>query len=147
MKERIINVIRQPHFVTFRAYDSSNYRCCGVCDYKVIIENEDGELIVSSVLDDDCLKDFDLDEAIRKEADDTQNQDWFYRFNRAVGKDDIDNFVNGQIEQSADHAVDSFCDVLARLRESDCIISNSGMEALKKMKDELDKTIEAASKR
>ena len=144
---RIINVIRQPHLVTFRAYKNSNYRCCGVCDYKVIIENEDGELLVSSVLDDDCLKDFDLEEAIRKEADDTRNQVWFYRFNHAVGKDDIDNFVNGQIEQSADRAVDSFCDVLARLRESNCIISNSGMGALKALKDELDKTIEAASMR
>ena len=142
---RIINVIRHPHLVTFRAYDTSDYRCCGVCDYQVIIETDDGKLLMSSVLDEDCMADFDLDEAIRKESDDTHNQDWFYRFTHAVGKDDIDNFVNGQIEQSADHAIESFCDVLARLRESNCIISNSGMEALKMLKNELDRTIENAS--
>ena len=141
---RIINVIRHPHLVTFRAYDNSNYRCCGVCDYKVFIETDDGNIIASSVLDEDCLKEFDLNEAVMKEADETLNQDWFYPFTRAVCKDDIDNFVNGQIEQSADHAIESFCDVLSSLRESNCTISNSGMEALKMLKDELDRTIENA---
>ena len=142
---RIINVIRQPHLVTFKAYDTSDYRCCGVCDYKVFIETDEGNIIVASVMDDDDMRDFDIDEAVRKLADEQQNEDWFYAYNRAIGKEDIDRFVNGQIEQN-DRPVESFCDVVRTLRQSRCRISESGMKALRSLADELNKTIEAASK-
>lgn len=138
---RIINIIRHPHLATYKACDDSDYRCCVVCDYKVFIETDDGEIIASSVLDDDCMKEFDIEEAITKEADGTKNQDWYYRFDGVVKKEDIDSFVKGSIEEGWD-SFESFRAVLGNLRESNCILHSSGMDAIKKLKAELDKTID-----
>ena len=62
---RIINVIRQPHLVSYKPFDASKYRCCTVCEYKVMIEDEYGSILVASELDDTTLGEFDIDEEVR----------------------------------------------------------------------------------
>ena len=66
---RIINVIHLPHLVSYKAFKDSKYRCCTVCNYKVMIETDDGRILAASALDDFDLKDFDIDEAVRKLSD------------------------------------------------------------------------------
>ena len=112
---RIVNVIEHPHLVTYKSYETSDYRCCAVCDYKVIIETDDERLLVASAMDDCDLLDFNIDEAIRCLDDDTQNEDWFYPFEGCVGMEDFDKFVNGDMEQGT-KAVEAFTDTISQLR-------------------------------
>ena len=37
-----------------------DYRCCGVCDYKVFIETDEGRIIIASVMNDDDMRDFNI---------------------------------------------------------------------------------------
>lgn len=140
---RLINVIHKPHLATFKGYDDSKYRCCATCEYQAVIEDDKGELYVVSLLNEDDINELNLEEAIRKVSDETQKEDWFYRFDRGVGEEDIDNFVNGEIESWDDKAISAFCNVLASLRNSHCFITTDGMDALRKLKRELDKTIKS----
>ena len=140
---RIINVIHKPHLATFIAYDDSKYRCCAMCEYQAVIEDDNGKLYVVSLLSEDDINELNLEKAIERESDITQKGDWFYRFGRGVNKEDIDSFVNGEIESAGDKPISAFCDVLATLRNSHCIITTDGMDALRKLKKELDKTIKS----
>lgn len=143
---RLINVIHKPHLATFIAYDDSNYRCCVMCKYQAVIEDDRGKLYVVSLLNEDDIKYLNLEAAIRKESDVTQKEDWYYRFGRGVSEEDIDNFVNGETEAMGDSPISAFCDVLATLRNSHCFITTDGMDALRKLKKELDKTIKNQEK-
>ena len=140
---RIINVIHKPHLATFIAYDDSKYRCCAICEYQAVIEDDRGKLYVVSLLSEDDINELNPEKAIERESDITQKGDWFYRFGRGVNKEDIDSFVNGEIESAGDKPIGAFCDVLATLRNSHCFITTDGMDALRKLKRELDKTIKS----
>ena len=140
---RLINVIHKPHLATFKGYDDSKYRCCVMCRYQAVIEDDNGKLYVVSLLNEDDINELNLEEAIRKVSDETQKEDWYYRFGRGVSEEDIDNFANGAMEAMGDQTISAFCDVLATLRNSHCIITTDGMDALRMLKKELDKTIKS----
>ena len=114
-----------------------------MCEYQAVIEDDRGKLYVVSLLNEDDIKELNLEEAIRKVSDETQKEDWYYRFGRGVSEEDIDNFVNGAIEAMGDQTIGAFCDVLATLRNSHCFVTMDGMDALRKLKKELDKTIKS----
>lgn len=133
---RIVNVIHKPHLVSFRAYETSDYRCCTVCDYKVVIETDDEQLLVASVMDDSGLRDFNIDEAIRKTSDLEQNQDWFYAVEMSVGEKDFDNFINGDMEQGY-KAIETFTNTISALRETGHRFSNELRQQLENLADEI----------
>ena len=91
---RIVNVIYKPHLCTYKAYDNSDYRCPTVCDYKMVIESQ-GHLYMASVLDDDDLRDFDIDEFFCNVA---ENGDLWYPFQGLITEDTVNNYLNGLIE-------------------------------------------------
>ncbi len=115
--------------VTFQAYKDTDYRCCTVCDYKVVIETDKGTMITASVMDDSDLASFNINEAITKISDTSKKQDWFYPQELAVGIDDINNFINGGIEQG-DTPLGAFKSVLSDIRESGCQCTNEVKELL-----------------
>lgn len=133
---RIVNVIYRPHLVSYKAYEETDYRCCTVCDYKVIIETDDGQLLTASVMDDCCLREFNIEEAIRKISDETQNQDFFYPFERCVGEKDFDSFVNGHIEEG-EKAIVAFFRTVFNLRQTNHNITNSLREQLNRLATEI----------
>ena len=133
---RIVNVIYRPHLVSYRGYEETDYRCCTVCDYEVIIETDDGQLLTASVMDDCCLRDFDVEEAIRKVSDETQNQDFFYPFERCVDEKDFDSFVNGHIEEG-DKAIEAFSDTVSALHQTNHNITDSLREQLSRLATEI----------
>ena len=133
---RIVNVIYHPHLVSYRSCEETDYRCCSVCDYKVVIETDNGQLLTASVMDDCGICEFDIEEAIRKASDDTQNQDFFYPFDRCVGDKDFDSFVNGHIEEGRD-AVEAFSRTVSALRKSNHNISESLREQLNRLATEI----------
>ena len=133
---RIVNVIYRPHLVSYRAYEETDYRCCSVCDYKVVIETDDGQLLTVSVLDDCCLHEFDIEEAIRKASDKTQNQDFFYPFEQCVDEKDFDSFVNGQIETGS-KAIEAFFDTVSDLHKTNHNITDSLHEQLNRLATEI----------
>ena len=114
---RIVNVIYKPHLATYKAYDNSDFRCCTMCDYKVIIEESNGCLLVASILDEACLEEIDLDELVEHLSKGGEDEDEFYPFNRAVGISDINNFINGFIEEG-DQPLSALSRVLQDIRKS-----------------------------
>lgn len=126
---RIVSVIYRPHLVSYKAYEETDYRCCAVCDYKVIIETDDGQLLTASVMDDSGLREFDVEEAIRKVSDKTQNQDFFYPFKQWVGEEDFDSFVNGYIE-AGNKAIEAFSSTVSDLYKTNHNITDSLREQL-----------------
>ena len=133
---RIVNVIYRPHLVSYKAYEETDYRCCAVCDYKVVIETDDGQLLTASVMDDCCLREFNIEEAIRKISDETQNQDFFYPFELCVGEKDFDSFVNGHIEEG-EKAIEAFLRIVFNLRQTNHNITNSLREQLNRLATEI----------
>lgn len=133
---RIVNVIYRPHLVSYKAYEETGYRCCGVCDYKVVIETDDGQLLTASVLDDCCLREFNIEEAIRKVSDKTRNQDCFYPFEQCVGEKDFDGFINGLIE-TGNNAIEAFFDTVSALHQTNHNITDSLREQLNRLATEI----------
>lgn len=136
MMARIVNVIYRPHLVNYKAYEESDYRCCTICDYKVVIETDNGQLLTASVMDDCCLREFNIEEAIRKVSDETQNQDCFYPFERCVGEKDFDSFVNGSIEEG-NKAIEAFSSTVFNLRQTNHNITDSLCEQLNRLATEI----------
>lgn len=133
---RIVNVIYRPHLVSYKVYEESDYRCCTVCDYKVIIETDGGQLLTASVLDDCCLSEFSIEEAVRKASDETQNQDFFYPFERCVGEKDFDSFVNGHIEAGS-NAIEAFSSTISALHKTNHDVTDSLREQLNSLAAEI----------
>lgn len=133
---RIVNVIYRPHLVSYRAYEETDYRCCTVCDYKVFIETDNGQLMTASVLDDCGIGEFDIEEAIRMTSDETQNQDFFYPFERRVDEKDFDSFVNGRIETGS-KAIEAFSDTVSALHQANHHITDSLREQLNRLATEI----------
>lgn len=133
---RIVNVIYRPHLVSYKGYEETDYRCCTVCDYKVVIETDNGQLLTASVMDDRDICEFDIEEAIRKTSDETQNQDWFYPVEFCVGEEDFDSFVNGHIEEG-NKAIEAFFDTVSDLHETNHNITDSLREQLNRLATEI----------
>lgn len=133
---RVVNVIYRPHLVSYRAYEKTDYRCCTVCDYKLIIETDDGQLLTASVLDDCCLSEFNIEEAVRKVSDETQNQDFFYPFERCVSEKDFDSFVNGHIEAGS-NAIEAFFSTISALHKTNHDVTDSLREQLNSLATEI----------
>jgi hypothetical protein len=129
-------VIYRPHLVSYRGYEKTDYRCCAVCDYKVIIETDDGQLLTVSVMDDWCLHEFNIEEAIRKVSDKTQNQDFFYPFELCVGEKDFDSFINGLIETGC-NAIEAFANTVSDLHKTNHKITDSLREQLNRLATEI----------
>ena len=133
---RIVNVIYRPHLVSYKGYEETDYRCCTICDYKVIIETDDGQLLTASVMDDCCLREFNIEEAIRKVSDETQNQDFFYPFEQCVDEKDFDSFINGDMEQGS-KAIEAFSHTVFNLRQTRHNITDSLREQLNRLATEI----------
>ena len=114
---RIVNVIYKPHLATYKAYDEAKDRCCCVCDWKVIVEMEDGGLLTCSVIDEDCLSDFDLQSDVDKQLANNET-DVYHRFRYAVGVTDVEEFIRAQIDEGSDSVFAAIKRVFSEIRES-----------------------------
>lgn len=132
---RIVNVIKDKHLVTYKCYSESEHRCCGVCNYKVFVETDEGELLIASEWDDSSLLDFNIEEFVErwKKSDWEQKEDIAYPFNRTIEVEDINDFILGEIESLTENAFDAFFSVTQKIRESGVCCSNEVEEILKKI--------------
>ena len=133
---RIVSVIYHPHLVSYKGYEETDYRCCTVCDYKVVIETDNGQLLTASVMDDCDIFEFDIEEAIRKVSDETQDLDFFYPFGRRVDEKDFDSFVNGSIEMG-NKAIEAFSRTVSDLHKTNHNITNSLRVKLNRLATEI----------
>lgn len=129
---RIVNVIYKPHLATYKAYEDTEYRCTIVCEYKVVIETDDKEIFVASILDDLDLEGIELDELIEHLKKDGGLEDEWVPFYRAVGVEDMNNFINGQIEQG-DTPLDALFGILSNIRESGALCTDEVKELINKI--------------
>lgn len=126
---RIVNVIESPHLVTYKGYEDSEYVCCGVCQYKVFIETDEGSLLAASVLDDSDLHEFDVDKATEELLKDSHDSDFFYTFNKCVGVDDFSSFVNGMVETGY-NATEALTSVIHDIIEGHALVSRELREVM-----------------
>ena len=129
---RIVNVIYKPHLATYKAYENTEYRCTIVCEYKVVIETDDKEIFVASISDDFDLEGIELDELIEHLKKDGGLEDEWVPFYRAVGVEDMNNFINGQIEQG-DTPLDALIGTLSDIRESGALCTDEVKELINKI--------------
>ena len=129
---RIVNVIYKPHLATYKAYENSEYRCTIVCEYKIVIETDDKEIFVASISDDFDLEGIELDELIEHLKKDGGLKDEWVPFYRAVGVEDMNNFINGQIEQG-DTPLDALIGTLSDIRESGALCTDEVKELINKI--------------
>lgn len=137
---RIINVIHLPHLASYKPLKDSEHRCCTVCEYKVMIETDEGTILAASAIDESELKEFDIDEAIMKLSDKTQNEDCFYAVDRFVDEDRFDCFVNGEIEEGHE-PTSAFYVVLDSLIRSRHPISDDLQKRLRNVADNIEKLL------
>ena len=137
---RIINVIHLPHLVSYKPFDDSEYRCSAVCEYKVMIEDEDGSILVASSLDDFTLGEFDIYEAVRILSKNDENEDWYFAENRRVDSKRFDCFVNGEIEEGQS-PISAFYVVLSNLIRSRHPISDDLQKRLRNVGDKIEKLL------
>ena len=130
---RIVNVIYKPHLATYKAYENTEYRCTGVCDYKVIVETNDEGIFVASISDDFDLEGIELDELIEHLKKDGGLEDEWVPFYRAVGVEDMNNFINGQIEQG-DTPLDALIGTLSDIRESGALCTDEVKKLINEIK-------------
>ena len=130
---RIVNVIYKPHLATYKAYENTEYRCTIVCEYKVVIETDDKEIFVASISDDLDLEGIELDELIEHLKKDRGLEDEWVPFYRAVGVEDMNNFINGQIEQG-DTPLDALIGTLSDIRESGALCTDEVKELINKIR-------------
>lgn len=143
---RIINIIHQPHLTTYRAYDDSKHRCCTVCEYKIFIEKDNGEIVIASELEDCSLMGFNAEGFIKELSKEEKDADLYTPFTSAVGKEELEEFLNGEVEEKGGEVLHSVHNVLRALRESHCVIAHDALDSLQELKAELDKTIEETKK-
>ena len=129
---RIVNVIYKPHLATYKAYENTEYRCTIVCEYKIVIETDDKEIFVASISDDFDLEGIELDELIEHLKKDGGLEDEWVPFYRAVGVEDMNNFINGQIEQG-DTPLDALIGTLSDIRESGALCTDEVKELINKI--------------
>ena len=127
---RVVNVIHKPHLAKYRADDVPQHlRSCIVCNYKVIVELDDGRLIASSVLDDFGLKEFDIEECVKNELSESRDEDWFYPVERPVCVEDLNIFIESSIEEGY-KPLKSVLDVLKQVKRSGCLVTEGVKEIL-----------------
>lgn len=129
---RIVNVIYKPHLATYKAYDNSDFRCCTMCDYKVVIEKDNGRLLVASILDDACLQEIDLDQLVERLSKKGEDEDEFYPFIGAVCVSDVNKFINGFIEEG-DEPLEALSRALKDIRESGVWCTDEVKELINKI--------------
>jgi hypothetical protein len=137
---RIINVIQLPHLASYKPFNDSKYRCSTVCEYKVMIEDEDGSILVASSLDDFTLGEFDIDEAVRILSKNDENEDWYFAENGRVDSKRFDCFVNGEIEEGQ-NPITAFYVVLSNLIRSRHPIGDDLRERLRNVGDKIEKLL------
>ena len=138
---RIINVIHVPHLVSYKPMKDSKYRCCTVCNYKVMIETDEGQILVASELDDFTIQDFDIDEAIMKLSDKRkQCEDFYYAVDRFVDEEIFECYVNGEIEEG-EGPIYAFDRVVRDLTESRKTISDDLRKRLRGVADDIEKLL------
>jgi hypothetical protein len=103
-----------------------------MCDYKVIIEIDNGCLLVASILDEACLEEIELDELVEHLSKGGEDEDEYYPFNRAVGISDINNFINGFIEEG-EEPLGALSRVLQDIRESGVRCTDEVKELINKI--------------
>lgn len=130
---RIISVLYKPHLVTYKAYEKTEYRCTTVCEYKVIIETDDKEIFVASIMNDSDLQEIELDKLIEHIEKDGGLEDEWVPFNRAVGVDDINCFINGGIE-TGETPLDALIGTLSDIRESGAICTDEVKKLINEIK-------------
>ena len=129
---RIVNVIYKPHLATYKAYENTECRCTIVCEYKVVIETDEKEIFVASILDDSELENIELDKLIEHLKKDGGMEDEWVPTNHCVGVDDINDFINGHIE-AGDTPLDALFGTLSDIRESGALCTNEVKELLNKI--------------
>ena len=129
---RIINVIYKPHLVTYKACENSKHLCVGVCNYKMIIETDDKEIWVLSMMDDLDLEETELDKRIESIKKGGSLNEERIPFERPVKVDDINEFIFGNIEQG-DTPLDALFDTLSDIRESGALCTDEVKELLNKI--------------
>ena len=137
---RILNVIHLPHLVSYKPFKDSEHRCCTVCNYKVMIETDEGTILAASAIDESELEEFDIDEAIMKLSDKTQSEDCFYAVDRFVDEDRFDSFVNGEIEEGHE-PTSAFYVVLDSLIRSRHPIGDDLQKRLRNVADNIEKLL------
>ena len=137
---RILNVIHLPHLVSYKPFDDSEYRCSAVCEYKVMIEDEVGSILVASSIDDVTLGEFDIDEAVRILSKIDKDADWYYAEDGIVDSNRFECFVNGEIEEGQS-PISAFYVVLSNLIRSRHPISDDLQKRLRNVGDKIEKLL------
>lgn len=129
---RIVNVIYKPHLATFKAYDDAENKCCVICDYKVIIETDDRRILIASVMDDCDLKGFDIDDTIKNLED--GNQCIFRPVQHRIDINELNDFLEGEIDEGSNKPIEAFRYVLDTIRESGCLCNDEVKKLLENVK-------------
>ena len=129
---RIVNVIYKPHLATFKAYDGAEHRCTIVCEYKVVIETDEKEIFVASILDDSELQDIELDKLIEHLKKDGGMEDEWVAFNVPVKVSDLNYFISGGMEQG-NTPLDALLGTLSDIRESGALCTDEVKELINKI--------------
>ena len=129
---RIVNMIYKPHLASFKAYDDAENKCCVICDYKVVMETDDGRLLIASVMDDSDLMGFRIDEAIKNLED--GNQCIFRPVQHRVGINEVNDFLKAELMEGSNKPIEAYRYVLDTIRESGCLCTDEVKKLLENVK-------------
>ena len=115
---KIISIIQKRHLITYKVLEKSDIRACGILDYKVFIELDNGKMRVVSA------DEYDIEGHTAQELIDHCEEDGVRPYgDKIVSIEEFNEFVNAMLSEGYEpmHAIDS---VLFSLKESGCKCSD-----------------------
>lgn len=118
---RLINIIYKPHLVTYPTIEGKDApTCCGVCEYKAIIEGDYGDLFVYSILDDSGIRELDVNKAVNNLLKEEDGEADIYKpYEHIVSMDEVNKWTEGNIEVGVEPYRAMMC-VFLDILESGC---------------------------
>jgi len=115
---KIISIIPKRHLIVYQVSEKPYIRACGICDYKVFIELDNGKMrVVSADVDD-------IDGHTAQELIDRCEEDGLMPYDdHIVTMDEFNEFVEAMLREN-DKPMDAIDSVLFALKESGCQCSD-----------------------
>ena len=115
---KIISIIQKRHLITYKVLEKNDIRACGILDYKVFIELDNGKIRVVSA------DEYDIEGRTAQELIDHCEKDGVSPYgDRTVTIDEFNEFVQA-LQIDGAKPMDAIDSVLFALKESGCQCSD-----------------------
>lgn len=131
MERRLVQVIQDRHLVYWKDDD---YMLCDTADLRLVFQDDDGGLFVSSELSFDSLSERGVDEYRRFRSD---GEPLYTAWDCSMSLDSFNKFLDGMVNVYSDYAASAFKDVVEAMAEGRTEVDDGLRKYLTKVRDHI----------